>query len=213
MSSFRLWTFKQRNFPFITFRQLKSERHFHSCFFHFSKLMMPKCEMLSIKKPKFWKNTTLFITLTNNYAHAIMKEKKRKTDYLCGLSVFLFTVNKLGPLRKPFHKLGRHVSSGFPNSRKQYTHSAFSLMLSSVFSCLETLMKHSQNITLNSTIKWNSTSRQHRNSQLTEPLYNCTLYFNIGLQYILHNKQHSMPILSDCYLWPVRGQMHKWHEC
>ena len=32
-----------------------------------------KCDC---KKPKLWKNTTLFMTLTNNYAHAIMKQKK-----------------------------------------------------------------------------------------------------------------------------------------
>ena len=60
-----------------------------------------------------------FMTLTNNYAHAIMKQKKTKTDYLRGLSVFVFIVNKLGPFEKPFHKLGLRVSSGFPNTRKR----------------------------------------------------------------------------------------------
>ena len=56
------------------------------------------------------------MTLTNNYAHATMKQKKTKTDYLRGLSDFMFTVNKLGPFEKPFHKLGLSVSSGFPNT-------------------------------------------------------------------------------------------------
>ena len=45
------------------------------------------------------------MTLTNNYAHAMMKQKKTKTDYLRGLSVFVFNVDKLGPFEKPFHKL------------------------------------------------------------------------------------------------------------
>ena len=35
-----------------------------------------------------------------------MKQKKTKTEYLRGLSVFVFIVNKLGPFEKPFHKLG-----------------------------------------------------------------------------------------------------------
>ena len=55
-----------------------------------------------IKKLKLWKNSTPFMTLTNNYAHAIMKQKKTKIDYLRGLSVFVFIVNKLGPFEKPF---------------------------------------------------------------------------------------------------------------
>ena len=55
-----------------------------------------------IKKLKLWKNSTPFMTLTNNYAHAIMKQKKAKIDYLRGLSVFVFIVNKLGPFEKPF---------------------------------------------------------------------------------------------------------------
>ena len=59
------------------------------------------------------------MTLTNNYAHMIEKQKKLKTDYLRGLSVFVFLVNKLGLFEKPFLKLGLHVSSGFPNTRKQ----------------------------------------------------------------------------------------------
>ena len=82
------------------------------------------------------------MTLTNNYAHAIMKQKKAKTDYLHGLSVFVFIVNELGPFEKPFHKLDLCVSLGFPNTRKQ-KHEAKGSVLSSVFSCLETLMKHS----------------------------------------------------------------------
>ena len=61
------------------------------------------------------------MTLTNNYAHAIMKEKKTKTDYLRGLSVFVFIVTKLGPFEKPFHKLGLRVSSGFPNPGFQHS--------------------------------------------------------------------------------------------
>ena len=59
------------------------------------------------------------MALTNNYANAILKQKKTKTEYLRGLSVFVFIVNKLGPFEKPFHKLGPRVSSGFPNTRKQ----------------------------------------------------------------------------------------------
>ena len=43
------------------------------------------------------------MTLTNNYARAIMKQKKTKTEYLRGLSVFVFIVNKLGPFEKPLH--------------------------------------------------------------------------------------------------------------
>ena len=69
------------------------------------------------------------MTQTNNYAHAIMKQKKRKTDYLSGLSVFVFIVNKLGPFEKPFHKLKLRVSSGFPNTPKQLKDSAFGLVL------------------------------------------------------------------------------------
>ena len=68
---------------------------------------------------KMWKNTTPFMTQTNNYAHGIMKQKKTKTDYFSGLSVFVFIVNKLGPFEKPFHKLKLRVSSGFPNTQKQ----------------------------------------------------------------------------------------------
>ena len=34
------------------------------------------------------------MTLTNNYAHAIMKQKKEKTDYLPSLSVFVSIINK-----------------------------------------------------------------------------------------------------------------------
>ena len=59
------------------------------------------------------------MTLTNSYAHGIIKQKKTKTDYLRGLSVFVFIVNKLDPFDKPFHKLGLRVPSGFPNTRKQ----------------------------------------------------------------------------------------------
>ena len=57
---------------------------------------------------KLLKNTTPFITLTKDYARAIMKQNK--TKYLRGLSVFLFIVNKF---EKPFHKLGLRVSSDF----------------------------------------------------------------------------------------------------
>ena len=82
------------------------------------------------------------MTLTNNYAHVIMKQKETNIDYLRDRSVFVFIVNKLGPFEKPFHKLELRVSSGFPNTPKQWKHSAFGLVLSSAFSCLEILMKH-----------------------------------------------------------------------
>ena len=78
-----------------------------------------KVRLLLIKKLKLWKNTTPFMALTNNYAHATMKQKKAKTDYLHGLSVFVFIVNELGPFEKPFHKLELRVSLGFPNTQKQ----------------------------------------------------------------------------------------------
>ena len=48
-----------------------------------------------------------------------MKQKKTRTDYLRGISVFVFIVNKLGPFEKPFHKLELRVSAGFPNNRKK----------------------------------------------------------------------------------------------
>ena len=69
--------------------------------------------------------TALFITLTNNYAHAIMKPKKTKFDYLRSLPDFVFIVNKLGSFEKPFHKLELRVSSGFPNTRKQFSFIVF----------------------------------------------------------------------------------------
>ena len=64
--------------------------------------------------------------------------------------IFLLTGNKLGPFEKPFLKLGLRVSPGFPKTIKlennKSRHSAFSLVLSSVFSCLESLMKHSPSV-------------------------------------------------------------------
>ena len=87
------------------------------------------------------------MTLTNNYAQATMKQNNTNTEYLRGRSVFVFIVNKVGPFEEPFHKLELHVSSGFSNTRKQKKkHSAFGLVLSSAFSCLETLMKHSPSL-------------------------------------------------------------------
>ena len=65
------------------------------------------------------KNTTPSMTLTNDHAHAIMKQKKTKTEYLRGLSVFVFIVHKISPFEKSIHKLELRVSSGFPNTRKQ----------------------------------------------------------------------------------------------
>ena len=59
------------------------------------------------------------MTLTNNYAHAIMKQKKAKTDYLPSLSVFVSIINKWDPFEKTFHKFKLRVSSGFPNTRKK----------------------------------------------------------------------------------------------
>ena len=42
------------------------------------------------------------MTLTNNYAHTIMKQKKTKTDYLRSFCLFVFIVNRCGPFEKPF---------------------------------------------------------------------------------------------------------------
>ena len=63
------------------------------------------------------------MTLTNNYAHAILKEKKTKTEYFRALSVFVFIVNKLGPFKKPYQKLVLCVSSPNPNTSKTIKHS------------------------------------------------------------------------------------------
>ena len=41
------------------------------------------------------------MTLTYNYAHTIMKQKKTKTDYLRSFCLFVFIVNKCGPSEKP----------------------------------------------------------------------------------------------------------------
>ena len=57
--------------------------------------------------------------LTNNYVHAIVKQKETNTDYLRDRSVFVFIANKLCPFEKPFHKLELRVSLEFPNTRKQ----------------------------------------------------------------------------------------------
>ena len=59
------------------------------------------------------KKKPFFTTLTKNYARAIMKQKKTKTEYLRAVSIFVFIANKLGPFEKPFHKLVLCVSSGF----------------------------------------------------------------------------------------------------
>lgn len=72
-----------------------------------------KVWLLLIKKPKLWKNTTPFITLTNNYAHAITKQKKTKT-----VAIYV------GPFKKPFHKLGLRVPSGFSTRENWWKHEA-----------------------------------------------------------------------------------------
>ena len=41
------------------------------------------------------------MTPTNNYA--IMKQNNTKIDCVCGLSIFVFIVNKLVPFENPFH--------------------------------------------------------------------------------------------------------------
>ena len=56
------------------------------------------------------------MTLTSNYAHAIVKQKETNTDYLRGRSVVVFIANKLCPFEKRFHKLELRVSLGFPNT-------------------------------------------------------------------------------------------------
>ena len=86
------------------------------------------------------------MTLTNNHAQATIKQNNTNTEYLRERSVFVFIVNKVGPFEEPFHKLKLHVSSGFSNTWKQQKHSAFGLVLSSAFSCLKTLMKHSPSL-------------------------------------------------------------------
>lgn len=70
-------------------------------------------------KKKKEKKRAPFITLANNYIHALMKQKKSKTDCLNGLPVFVIIVIQLGLFEKPFHKLELRVSSGLPNIRKK----------------------------------------------------------------------------------------------
>lgn len=48
------------------------------------------------------KNKTAFITLTTNYVHGLIIQQKTKTDYLRGLSGFVFIVSKLGPFERAF---------------------------------------------------------------------------------------------------------------
>ena len=73
-----------------------------------------------------------------------MKQKKAKTKYEHDLFffAFVFTANQLDPSEKPFYKLGLRVLSGF--LKIEYNKAlGRCLVLSSVFSCLETLMKQS----------------------------------------------------------------------
>ena len=67
-----------------------------------------------------------------------MKQKKAKTDCLCGLSFFVLIDIRLDPFEKPFHK--------FVNNS---TWPSIGLVLSSVFSCLETVLKHSPSLMKN----------------------------------------------------------------
>ena len=73
-----------------------------------------------------------------------MKQKKAKTNYTPDLCfAFVFITNRLDPLEKPFYKLGLRVSSGFPKHSNTIKALDRCLVLSSVSSCLETLMKQS----------------------------------------------------------------------
>ena len=58
------------------------------------------------------------MTLSNNYAHAIINQEKTKPDNLRGVSIFVLIVNKLGPFEQPIYYLGLHLSLGFSNTRK-----------------------------------------------------------------------------------------------
>jgi len=74
-----------------------------------------------INNPNFWHNTTPFITPTNSYVQALMKQQQKKLK-LTIFVVILFSViivNKLGPYREArLHKLDLRDLSGFPNTHK-----------------------------------------------------------------------------------------------
>lgn len=81
LRTFRLWTFKQRNSLFATLRWLNPERPSVA-----TSSISQNCEwgrqcklwILLIKKLKLRKNTTSYITLTNNYAQVILQENKNR---------------------------------------------------------------------------------------------------------------------------------------
>ena len=66
---------------------------------------------------KLWKWKTLFITLTNNYVHALMKQKKTKlTVYIVFLFLCLLLINN-ALLRSPFINSGL-FHQGFQTLKK-----------------------------------------------------------------------------------------------
>ena len=91
---------EQRNFLVATFWRSKPGRRFRSCLFHFSEDARAVW-LLPIKKSKLWKNLT-FITLTNNYEHALMKQKKTTLDCLLRWSTRALRMPKDTPNSKPY---------------------------------------------------------------------------------------------------------------
>ena len=86
------------------------------------------------------------MTLTNNHAQVTMKQNNTNTEYLRGRSVFVFIVNKVGPFENHFINSSFMFHQDFQTLENKKKHSAFGLELSSAFSCLETLMKHSPSL-------------------------------------------------------------------
>ena len=86
------------------------------------------------------------MTLTNNHAQATIKQNNTNTEYLRGRSVFVFIVNKVSPFENHFINSSFMFHQDFQTLENKKKHSAFGLELSSAFSCLETLMKHSPSL-------------------------------------------------------------------
>ena len=119
---FTLQNVRAKKLPLSNFSAIVNGKTFPQLLLPFIKVATEdakaKCDCFQLKKPKLWENKAPFITLTKNYVHVLIKQKKTKTECLRGLLVFVL---KLGPFEKPFHKLGLLVSSGFLNTWKQFS--------------------------------------------------------------------------------------------